>query len=142
MFVSKNLPSYPKHAVDIFAKNAPVREHNEERLNGIDTPLVCVNAKDEIPQGVKLTRMQIDAINERKNSDTGNLMSVLKLKTGAQLMLATNFNLDDRLVNGLVGEVMEFKAPSGVMKTMYIKFADENAGVTTVKSDSRPRQCH
>ena len=126
----------------MFANNAPAKEHSEERLNEIDTLLVCINTKDEIQQGVKLTQMLLNAINERKNSDTGNLMSFLKLTIGAQITLATNINLDDSLVNGLVGDVMEFKESSGVVKTIYIKFTDENTGVTTMKSNRRGRQCH
>lgn len=50
----------------MFANNAPAKEHSEERLNEIDTLLVCINTKDEIQQGVKLTQMLLDAINERK----------------------------------------------------------------------------
>ena len=141
MFFNINSPSHPKHAVHMFAKNAPARGHNKEKLNETDTPLVCINAQDEIPQ-VKLTQMQIDANSERKISDTGNLMSVLKLKIGGQVMLTTNIDLDDRLVNGLDGEVMEFKVFSGVLETIYIKLTDENAGVTTMKSNRRAWQCH
>ena len=66
MFFNINSPSYPKHAVHMFAKNAPARGHNKEKLNETDTPLVCINAQDETPQEVKLTQMQIDGISERR----------------------------------------------------------------------------
>lgn len=45
-------------------------------------------------------------------------MSVLKLNIGAQVIITTNINLDDRLVNGLVD----------VVKTIFIDFTDENVG--------------
>lgn len=59
-------------------------------------------------------------------------MSVLKLNIGTQVMLTTNINLDDRLVNGLVD----------LVKTIFIDFTDENVGVTTMTSDLRAWQCH
>ena len=43
--------------------------------------------------------------------------SQLKLKIGAQVMLTSNLDIDDRLVNGLVGTV----------KLCYVKFNDNNA---------------
>ena len=52
---------------------------------------------------------QNDAIKQRKMSQTGNLESQLQLKIGAQVMLISNLDIDDRLVNDLVGTVKQIK---------------------------------
>ena len=78
--------------------------------------MILIDAIDEIPKET-LSQSQIDAIKQRKVSGTGNLVSKLKLKIGAQVMLTSNLDIDDRLVNGLVGTV----------KLCYVKFNDNNA---------------
>ena len=40
--VNKNLISYPKHNVHVYAKNSPVREHYRERLNKLNGPLILL----------------------------------------------------------------------------------------------------
>ena len=42
-------------------------------------------------------------------SETGNFESQLKLKIGAQVMLTSNLDIDDRLANNLAGTVKQIK---------------------------------
>ena len=42
-------------------------------------------------------------------------------------MLAIKNNLEDRLVNGLVGRVMGFKSTRNTFNVVYIKFNDKKA---------------
>ena len=42
-------------------------------------------------------------------------------------MLAIKNNLEDRLVNGLVGRVMGFKSTRNTFNVIYIKFNDKKA---------------
>ena len=98
-----NKLSYPENAVHIFAENKPVEQHNEIQLVKIASELVRIQAIDETPRHIKHTESQIEAIKQRKISETGNLAYSLKLKIGAQVMLTANVNIEDRLVNGLVG---------------------------------------
>ena len=99
--------SLPQHVVHMFAENKPAKEHNETQLNTFDTQLILIDAIDEIPKDIVLSQSQIDAIRQRKMSEIGNLQSQLKLKIGAQVMLTSNLDIDDRLVNGLVGTVKQ-----------------------------------
>ena len=99
--------SLPQHVVHMFAENKPAKEHNETQLNTFDTQLILIDAIDEIPKDIVLSQSQIDAIRQRKMSEVGNLQSQLKLKIGAQVMLTSNLDIDDRLVNGLVGTVKQ-----------------------------------
>ena len=93
----------------MFAESKPAKEHNQTQLNTTDTQLILIEAIDEIPQDIDLSQSQIDAIKQRKMSEAGNLESQLQLKIGAQVMLISNLDIDDRLVNGLVGTVKQIK---------------------------------
>ena len=119
----------------MFAENKPVKEHNETQLNTLDTQLILVDATDEIPKDIVLSQSQIDAIKQRKMSETGNLESQLKLKIGAQVMLTSNLDIDDRLVNGLVGTVKQIKYKNNEVSIVYVKFNDNNAGREAMQSD-------
>ena len=57
-----------------------------------------IDAIDEIPKDIVLSQSQIDAIKQRKASETGNLESQLTLKIGAQV-IGANLDKDDRLLN-------------------------------------------
>ena len=134
-FVNKNDLSYPTHSVHIFAENNPVGEHNRERLNELNSPLYTTNTISKISPEVNLSQSQIEAINARKISDTDNLRCKLEIKNGAQVMLTTNVNLENRLVNGLVGWVMEFKSTGSTVKVIYVKFNDKKACKMAMERD-------
>ena len=56
------------------------KEHNETQLNTLHTQSTLFDAIDEIPKDIVLSQSEIDAIKQRKMSQTGNLESQLKLK--------------------------------------------------------------
>ena len=68
------------------------------------------------------------------------LWSVLNLKIGAQVMLTININLEDRLVNGLVGRAMYLRYVNDEVKVIYMKFNDQNAGQQAIQPDIFARQ--
>ena len=140
-FFSKDEPLYPESAVHISAENKPVEHHNEVQLDKIDSHSVSIQVIDEIPKHIKFTESQVEPIKQRKRSETGNLAYLLKLKIAAQIMLTVNVNIEYRLVNGLVGAVMQFKVVNEVI-VIYVKFNDANAGFMTMQSDSLARQQH
>ena len=43
-------------------------------------------------------------------------------------MLTSNLDIDDRLVNGLVGTVKQIKYKNNEVIVAYVKFSDNNAG--------------
>ena len=93
----------------MFPENKPVKRHNETQLNKLNSHLVCIEAIDEFPKTINVSDSQIDAIKLRKISETGNLESQLNLKVGSQVMITSNIDINDRLVNGIVGRVTQFK---------------------------------
>ena len=75
---------------------------------------------------------QIDAIKQRKISETDSLASQLKLTIGAQVMLTSNLGIENRLMNGLVGMVAQLKYINNKVSVAYVKFNDDNAGLVAM----------
>ena len=123
----------------MFAESKPAKEHNETQLNTLHTQLILM-------QLIKFLRIlfyhkvTIDVIKQRKMSERGNLESQFKLKIGAQDMLISNLDIDDRLVNGLVGTVKQIKYKNNEVSVVYVKFKDNNAGREAMQSDVTARQ--
>ena len=65
--------------------------------------MILIDTIDGIPHDIVLSQSQTDAVKKRKMNEVGNLESQLKLKIGAQIILTLNLDIDDRLVNGVVG---------------------------------------
>ena len=127
--------SFPQHVVHMFAENKPAKEHNETQLKNLNSQLIFIDAIDEIPKDIVLPQSQIDANKQTKMSETGNLESQLKLKIGAQVMLTSNLDIDDRLVNGLVGTFKQIKCKNNEVSVVYVKFNDNDARKEAMGSD-------
>ena len=141
-FVATDNPLYPIHAVHMFAENCPAVDCNDLMLNEMEGQTISINAIDKNPTEVQLSDKQIDAIRARSIGNSGNLVSILKVKIGAQVMLTSNINIEDRLVNGLVGKVMSIAHEHGTVKIIYVKFNDKNAGLVTMRCDIVAQQQH
>ena len=100
--------------------------------------MILIGEIDENSKDIVLSQSQIDAI--KKMSETGNLESQLKLKIGAQVMLTSNLDTDDRLVNSLVGTVKQIKYKNNEINVVHVKFNDNNAGREAMQSDVTARQ--
>ena len=71
----------------------------------------AIDAIDEfsINITVSISESQNDPVTQRKIRETANLASQLNLEIGSQVILTSNKDIADRLVNCLVGRVTEFK---------------------------------
>ena len=76
------------------AVNIPAKKHNGTQLNTLDTQLILLDATDENPKDIVPSQSQIDAIIQWKMSETRKHENQLKLKTGAQVMLTSNLDID------------------------------------------------
>ena len=73
-------------------------------------------------------------------SEARNLESKLKLKIGAQVMLTSNLDIDDRLVNCLVETVKQVKYKNNEVSVLCVKLNDNNARREAMQSDVADRQ--
>ena len=78
---------FPQHVMHMFAGNKPAKEYNKTQVNTLDTQLILIDGINEIPKDIAVSQSQIDAIKQRKMSETGNTESQLELKIGAQVIL-------------------------------------------------------
>ena len=128
-------PNYPSDALHIWAENAPVNEHNQTKLETIQAPLFLLKAKDQYPKNVN--KQDIDRVLARGRSETGGLDFEIQIKEGATIMLTTNINIQDRLINGQMGTVVKIQVNESNKPTiLYIQFDDENAGKTLINSSA------
>ena len=98
------------------AENAPVGIHNHPILTILVTPLIVIKAIDKLPDNFFLSAKQLQNIQNMKLSETSNLSGVLILKIGAEIMFTSNINIDDRLVNEMIGQVAQFFISNGYVK--------------------------
>ena len=90
-------PNYPSDALHIWAENTPVNEHNQKKLETIQSPLFLLKAKDQYPKNVN--KQDIDRVLARGRSETCGLDFEIHIKEGARVMLTTNINIQDRPIN-------------------------------------------
>ena len=133
-FISPNHPSFPTDALHFFVENKPSIDHNESILNKLQSASLSIKAVDEFQKNLKISDRELENVQNRKLSETG--INILKLKVDAQVMLLSNIDIEDRLVNGLVGQVKHFKILNGKVKVVYVKFDDFIAGRNLMHSDA------
>ena len=126
--VSKSDIDYPCTAMHIWAENSPVDDHNNYMPGLINEPLVTVIANDQYP--AKASVHDINKALERGRCANGGLDYKINLKKGARVMLTTNLDVEDRLINGQIGTIVTIKmnAVSGKPNAIYVQFDDQNAG--------------
>ena len=128
--IAPSSPHYPSDALHIWAENAPVNEHNERKLETIQTQLYILKAKDLYPKNVN--KQDIDKGLARGRSETCGLDSEIRIKEGARVMLTTSINIQDRLTNGQVGTLIKIDISSNnEPNVLYVKFDDEKTTINT-----------
>ena len=74
-------------------------------LDKVESQFITVPAINILPKDCNIN---VESLQKRRLNETGNLVSFLKLKVGAQIMLTKNIDIDDKLVNGALRKVMNF----------------------------------
>ena len=101
----------------------------------IQAHLFILKAKDQYPKNVN--KQDIDKVLARGHSETCGLDFEIKIKEGARIMLTTNINIKDRLINGQMGIVVSIHVNvSNEPAVLYIKFDDENAGKAMINNSA------
>lgn len=125
--------NYPSNALHIWAENDPVNEHNSKQLEQLSTPLFVPRTTDQYPTNA--TKQNIDTILSRGRSETGGLDFEVKIKEVARVMLTSNINIIDRLINGQMGTVARIAVNRVTTKptVIYIKYDDRGAGTNLIQ---------
>ena len=99
----------------------------------IKRPLVTLIAHDQYP--AITYQSDVQKVLSRNRSETRGLDYKIKLKQDAQVILTTNLNIDDRLINGQMGTVSKIKYNDASQKpqVIYIKFDNESARLETIR---------
>ena len=127
-------PKYLRNAMHVFAQNKYCDEWNEFMLKSLlgDT-LICVACDSKKDNITNLAEINIP----HKPSATGNLTKELKIKIGARVMITTNIDVSDGLMNGVMGMIVNIlKDEEEVnVKVILVKFDNSDVG-QSAKSQS------
>ncbi|CAB4007412.1 ATP-dependent DNA helicase PIF1 [Paramuricea clavata] len=128
--------NYPSDALHIFAENAPVDEYNIDRLQQIQSPQYVLEALDQFPPHVR--KQDVERVLSKGRSETGGLDTKILIKENARIMLTTNVDISDRLINGQLGTVIRVYVDnvSNKPSTVFVKFDDCNAGISAIQNSS------
>ena len=121
----KNDPKLPKDSIYLSSRNEDVNFVNELRLEDLSTKLLTINAA-VLQSGMRNNKPKVDNTGMIRNTP---LQHILKLKTGARIMLTYNINVSDGLTNGALGEFIGYDvSEEGRISRLYVHFFDEKAG--------------
>ena len=126
--------NYPSDALHIFAENAPVDQYNSNRLEQIQSPQYILKALDQIPPRVR--KQDVQRVLCKGRSETGGLDTEIVIKESARVMLTTNVDISDRLINGQLGTVIKVVLDDITNKpsTIFVKFDDTDARASAVRN--------
>ena len=138
--ICRDNPEYPLDALHIWAENIPVSEHNTYMLNNIEENQEFeISAVDTFPKNI--TQSMTNEIYSRTQMNTNGLAHKLTLKLNAKVMITTNVDVSDKLNNGQIGTVNNFKFDQqGNIMIVYLKMEDNKAGMRLICSDIYGRQ--
>ena len=104
-------PNYPTHALHVYRLNVDVDTRNGHMLNALapESEQYSIHACDAVAG--QTNHVDLSNLSD-KRADTGGLHGVLKLAVGARVMLTTNVDESNGLVNGARGEVIHIATNS------------------------------
>ena len=131
---------YPKDAVHMYAEKELTTGRNKAVLNDLPGELYTIEPDDKIPDNCKYPLVMILGAHNQKQTNTGGLVKLLKLKIGAKAMLTANVDIQDRLINGQTGNAKHIEFIHRSIHKVYVHFSDEQAGLRAMRSSCIGRQ--
>ncbi|KAK3088416.1 hypothetical protein FSP39_018892 [Pinctada imbricata] len=128
----------------VFSTNKEVDLHNQDMLKYLQKEIVEIPAKDfkKDKASGKLTSLSIPI----SKSDSDGLPTILLMSEGARVMLTRNINVQDGLVNGIMGtieQIIEKQRSSENLKaevcTIAVVFDNKNVGKSVGKPTDKGR---
>ena len=130
--ISTDTVNYPTQALHVYRLNADVESRNSLMLDDLasQSEQFTIKAIDSIAG--QTCHINLSTISN-KRSETGGLHSTLKLAIGARVMLTTNVDVSDGLVNGARGEVVHVISNNEVT-SILVKFDNNRVGLKCIQS--------
>ena len=138
--LTPNLPNYPNQALHVYRLNVDVDERNSLMLNALapENQQYSIKACDAVAG--QTNHVNLSNLSD-KRSETGGLHCVLKLAIRARVMLTTNVDVSDGLVNGARGEVVHIVTnDTGKVTNILVKFDNPEVGSKAKLNQSLPKQ--
>ena len=126
--------NYPSSTLHVYKLNVDVDSRNNLMLDSIASQdqQYTIEACDSIAgqtRHIDLSRLS------NKRTDTGGLHGILKLAVSAHVMLTTNVDVSDGLVNGARGEVVHIVSnDDGKIIKILVKFDHPDIGMKVIQS--------
>ena len=126
--IAPDSPNYANHALHVYRLNVDVDTRNSHMLNTLapESEQYSIQASDAVAGQtchIDLTTLS------KKRTDTGGLHSVLKVAIGARVMLTTNVDVSDGLVNGARGEIVHVATTNNDSRFTHILVKFDNSEV-------------
>lgn len=104
-FMEQSDDNYAQDCLHIFAENIPFNKHNRSFLANLPVQLLEIESADDLPSNCSYPQQVIAVVQNPKQTETVGLARLLELNVGARIMLTVNIDIEDRLINGQVGQV-------------------------------------
>lgn len=112
--------------IHIFMYNRQVDAFNEEHVKALND-LITIEAYDS--RRDKNTNTVCVSIPETSINNTANLPKILTIAPGAKVMLTRNIDIQDHLVNGIIGIVRAIDTKENKLKgTIFVDFGEDKIG--------------
>ena len=126
-------------ATFLFAESSPKDDYNASKIGQLNDLEIKIESIDVFPDSLSM-HLQT-SLSSRSFSKTASLSSLLKLKKGVRVMVTSNIDLADRLINGQFGVVFDFAYIDSSLAKVYVKLHDQNAGKNAMSKDLYSSKC-
>ena len=143
IIIPNDAVNYPTQALHVYRLNVDVDSRNALMLDNLAPQIAQYTIKARDARAGQTTHISLSAISD-KRSETGGLHGILKLAIGARVMLTTNVDVSDGLVNGARGEVVHVVTNNDDEVThVLVKFDNNTVGRKSIQtSQYRSRYPH
>ena len=102
--------------------------HNNKAIEALGSEVFTIQAKDSVKDEAT-KRCDIEVDKSQNIRFTGNLPGVVKVCEGARIIIKTNLDVEDNLVNGSIGIIKYLSGRGNLLNgKIYVKFDDPLAG--------------
>ena len=132
--IAPDMLNYPTQALHVYRLNADVDSRNALMLDILAPRSAQYTIKASDSVAGQTSHICLSRLSD-KRSETGGLHGTLKLAVGARVMLTTNVDVSDGLVNGARGEVVHIVADNDhQVTTILVKFDNDRVGLKAIQS--------